>query len=423
MSQTSTEIKTNPTHPTILTLLLCMVFVLLSYLTLGCAVSSSSAPSALQKQQSAASTGVLPAQFFGLVVHDPNTQPTLAAGSRRLADSGVSWAALEPTQGLFVWATLDQEVATARQSGAQVMLALGCTPTWAQSPNSSMPAQLSTWDAYIQAVATRYRGQIAAYELWNSPEDPANWSGDPTQLPADLATLAAHATSALSIADPAAQLVSPALSISALQQFLASGGGSSVQVIGASLITAGHPPEGLSALLQSIHAATAGTAADGKPIWNDQPSWQLAKNSSANADPTMEATWVARSLILNAGFGVQRLHWYAWDNHTPGTLTLTNTTGQPTAAALAYATVQTWLQGAQLNGCDASPSGLWTCQIVRPGPAAQAAATTQWILWSPNGPMQASALGAANATDLSGHQTPVDSGGMLSVGPSPILLQ
>jgi hypothetical protein len=420
MSQTRTELRTSHDRPTILTLFLCALLILLCYLPLGCAVSPSSASSPLQKQQTAASTGILPAQFFGLVVRDPAAQPSVAAGSRRLADSGVSWAAIEPAQGVFVWAMLDQEVAIARQSGVQLMLTLGSTPTWAQSANSSMPAQLSAWDAYVQAVATRYRGQITAYELWNSPEDPANWSGDPAQLPAALATLAAHAASVLAATDPSAQLVSPVLSISALQQFLASGGGVSVQIIGASLITAGQPPEAMAALLQSIHAATVGTAADGKPVWNDQPSWQLAANA---ADPATQAMWVARALILNAGFGVQRLHWYAWDNHTPGTLTLTDTDGQPTVAALAYATVQTWLQGAQLNGCDASPNGLWTCQIVRPGPATQATQTTQWILWSPGSSIQASALGAAKVTDLSGNQTTVDASGMISVGPSPILLQ
>lgn len=409
---------TNQNRPNILTLSLLMFLILVFYFPLGCAVgTSSSASSSLQKQQTAASTGILPAQFFGLVVRNPATQPTLAAGSRRLWDSGVDWAAVEPAPSVFAWSILDQEVASARQSGAQVTLTLGITPTWAQSAAGSMPAQLSSWDAYIQAVATRYRGQIAAYELWNAPEDPANWSGDPQQLPSDLATLAAHAASVLSTTDPSALLISPALSPQALQPFLADGGGASIQVLGTSLITAGQPPEAMAALLQSIRTVTAGTAAEGKPVWNEQPSWQLSPNSS---DPVTQASWVARALILNASYGVQRLHWYAWDNQTPGTLTLTDSTGQPTAAALAYATVQNWLEGAQLNGCDQAPSGLWTCQIVRPGPSSQ---STQWILWSPNGPIQASALGASTATSLSGSLTAIDQSGIVAVGPSPILLQ
>jgi hypothetical protein len=421
----------NETQPNLFTLILLLFLIILFYFPLGCAVGASSAStSSPQQQQTAASTGILPAQFFGMVVRNPGTQPLLAAGARRLSDPSVTWAALEPTAGTFDWSTLDQEVALAHQSGAQITLTLGITPTWAAGTSgASLPADLATWDTYIQAVATRYQGKIAAYELWNAPEDPANWTGDPAQLPTALATLAAHAAADLATADPAAQLVSPALSATTLAQFVNAGGAAFVQVIGASLITANQPPEAMPALLQSIRSALAGSAAAGLPVWNDQQTWQLpgqisaaqsASGSTTTLDPATQAAWLARALILNAGYGVQRLQWYAWDNHTPGTLTLTDQNNQPTPAALAYASVQSWLQGAQLNGCSQAPNGLYTCQLVR---QSATGTSTQWILWSPNATLEASALGATTATSLTGTQTPIDPSGMVSTGPSPILLQ
>ncbi len=115
-----------------LTLLLLFIpsFAVLS----GCSVAATSSTSSpLQKEQANYATGVVPAEFFGMVVKQPGLQPAVQAGARRLWDSGVSWAALEPAPGSFNWAILDQEVAAAEAAGAEVTLTLGMTPTWASS--------------------------------------------------------------------------------------------------------------------------------------------------------------------------------------------------------------------------------------------------------------------------------------------------
>ncbi len=411
----------------------------------GCGVSSSGpAGSPIAKEQAALATGTVPSTFFGLVVKDSSAPtPAVASGARRLWDSGVTWAALEPAPGVFDWATLDAEVAAAENSGAALTLTLGMTPSWASFAPSlpsaygpgatGTPARLADWDSYVAAVAARYKGRIGAYELWNAPEDPAYWSGSPATLGSDLATLAAHAAACIHSADPAAMLVSPALSPAGLQAFLTAGGGASIDVVGAALTLPGQSPETGVATLQAVRAAMQGTPADAKPVWNDSPAWtfpgssqsaasgtQAGAHTAASAggaalDPQTQAAYTARTLILNAAFAVTRMHWYAWDDNTPSSIALTQF-GRPTAAAQAYAQVETWLAGARLNGCAANASGLWTCQLAEAG-------RTGYIVWSAIGTVTASSLGMANATALDGTAVPLAADGSLQVGGSPLLLQ
>ncbi len=393
------------------------------YFPLGCAVGVSGAVnSSAAKAQQETSTGVVAPAFFGMVVKSPTVQPAVATGARRLWDSGVTWAALEPAKGQFVWTTLDAEVAAAQQAGAQVTLTLGLTPTWASSQPSlpsnygagatAKPANLGDWDGYVAAVAARYEGRIGAYEVWNAPEDAAYWSGTASQMGTDLAGLAQHAAAAIHAADSAALVVSPALSAAGLGQFLAAGGGESVDAVAGALDEAGAAPEAMADAVHSLRAAMVGTAADGKPLWNDQVSWQLPAGGLSQG---VQAAYVARALVLNAGFGVQRMHWYAWDENSTGAVSLTDSGARPTAAGLAYATVEGWLQGAAMNGCAATASGVWTCQLVRGG-------ATQWIVWSSMGGVSSSSMGAATVTDLQGNVAAVVSGAV-QVGASPVLLQ
>ncbi len=394
----------------------------------GCSVAAGPGVSSpLQKEQASYATGIVPAEFFGMVVKQPGVQPAVRAGARRLWDSGVNWAAVEPAPGSFAWSTLDGEVASAEAVGAEVTLTLGMTPTWASSqpalPSNygdgatAMPVNLSDWDAYVRAVATRYRGRIHGYEVWNAPENPAYYAASTAGLGADMAALAKHTAAVVHAADSSAVVISPALSAQGIAGFLSAGGGAAVDVIGSSLNggtgTAPQAPEAMGPALQALLAAVAGTPAVGKPIWNEQSSWALA---GSDLPTEVQAAYVARALLLNSGLGVQRVHWYAWDDADPTALQLSDAQGQPTEAAVAYNTVESWIGGAQMNGCAADAGGLWTCQLVRNG-------STAWVLWSTAGSVSASALGASTVTSLDGVVNPVAGTGMLTVGASPVLLQ
>lgn len=404
----------------LLLLLLCLVF----YFPLGCAVGSSSGVnSTAQQNQAATSTGVIAPQFFGMVVKSDVHQPTVLIGARRLWDSGVTWAALEPSSGSFHWTTLDTEVASAQAAGVEVTLTLGMTPTWASSQPAAasaygagataMPRSLADWDAYVTAVATRYQGRIASYEIWNNPSDATYWSGSPAQLGSDMATLAAHAATSIHASDPTAKIVAPAFNGNGMAQFLAAGGSASVDIFSAALSLAGQAPEALIAELSSIRSAMLNTSAETKPLWNDQPSWTLP---AAGLSDTDQASYAARAVVLNAASGISRLAWYAWDENESTALRLSDNNAQPTPAALAYGVIEGWLSGAQINGCSANAQQLWSCQLVRNS-------QPNWILWSTAGTVQASGLGMTTITDLEGNQQAIGQAGTITLGAAPVLLQ
>ncbi len=404
----------------LLLLLLCLVF----YFPLGCAVGASSGvTSTAQQNQAGTSTGVIAPQFFGMVVKSDVHQPTVLIGARRLWDSGVTWAALESASGSFNWTALDAEVSSAQAAGIEVTLTLGMTPAWASSQPTAasaygagataMPRNLADWDAYVTAVATRYQGRIASYEVWNNPSDPTYWSGSSTQLGSDMATLSAHAATAIHASDPDAKIVAPALDANGMTQFLAAGGSASVDIFSAALSLAGQAPEAMVTEVSAIRSAMLNTSAETKPLWNDQPSWTLPAAGLSDID---QASYAARALILNAASGISRLAWYAWDENQNIALRLSDNNAQPTPAALAYGIMEGWLSGAQINGCSANAQQLWSCQLVRNG-------QPSWILWSTAGTVQASGLGMTAITDLEGNQQPIGQAGTITLGAAPVLLQ
>jgi hypothetical protein len=265
----------------------------------------------------------------------------------------------------------------------------------------------------VAAVATRYAGRIAAYEVWNAPENAAFWTGDAGELGADMAELAADANACVHSADPSALVVSPALSADGLAQFLAAGGGRSVDAVASALNSPGQAPEVSVAALQALRAAMDGTPAAGKPIWNEQSAWGLPESGLT---AQTQSAWVARALLLNAGFGVARMHWYAWDDNIAGSLALTDGAAQPTQAAFVYGVVENWLSGSTINGCSSNAEEVWTCQLVIEG-------KTAWVVWSPNSSGESSTYGAIRETDVTGNVGQIGTQETISVGESPVLLQ
>src|SRR5262249_17382382 len=153
----------------------------------------------------------------------------------RLWDAGVNWPDLEPNKGQWQFGRLDRFVALAHQHGTSILLPLGGSPWWASSrpqlasPYSpgftAMPANLDDWRSYVKTVATRYKGRIPAYEIWNEPNLNDFWSGTTAQM----LTLTKEASEIIHSVDPSALVVSPSATadygVPWLQEFLRQGGG------------------------------------------------------------------------------------------------------------------------------------------------------------------------------------------------------
>jgi len=339
------------------------------------------------KSQLVPSSESIPPNFFSMHIHRAATGtpwPSVPIGSWRLWDALVSWPQIEPKRGQWNFELLDRYVSLAEEHKTEVLLPLGLSPQWAsarplessvyQSGNAAEPQDSVDWQNYVIAVVTRYKGRIGAYEIWNEPNNKGFWTGDTQQM----VSLTQEASEIIHRIDPAAQVVSPAATANSgvawLAQFLNLGGGKYVDVIAYHFYVSPQPPEAMVPLIQQVRQIMRDTGVSDKPLWNTESGWQVPKPF-----PSLElaAAYLARAYILNWAAGVSRFYWYAWDNHAWVSLQTTEQDNRTLApAGRAYGTIQKWLAGAELNGCEENADHVWVCRLTRNG-------VPNWILWNP----------------------------------------
>jgi len=102
----------------------------------------------------------------------------------------------------------DMAVAKANQHGVKVLGILCGCPAWANGGQAAFypPTEnnLEDWKTYIRTMATRYKGKVAAWEIWNE-ENIQYWQ--PTPDPVYYTKLLGLASAEIRAADPAATIV------------------------------------------------------------------------------------------------------------------------------------------------------------------------------------------------------------------------
>jgi hypothetical protein len=341
----------------------------------------------------------------------------------RLWDAGVNWPDLEPNKGQWQFDRLDRYVSLAQQHGTGLLLPLGGSPNWASarpqvasnySPGfTAEPAVLDDWRTYVTTVATRYKGRIQAYEIWNEPNLKDFWSGTINQM----VTLTKEASAIIHSADPHAIVVSPSATadfgLQWFSEFLQAGGGRFVDVIGYHLYV-GNAPENLLPLIQRVRQVMADNNLGSIPLWNTESGWL---NPARFDSDEVAAGFLARAYILAWTAGVQRFYWYAWDNRSMAIVTYKEDERLVTPAGYAYKVMEQWLVGARMDGCTESADHNWTCQLSRLG-------KKQWIVWNTQGDQKFDVPGAWHV----GRVTPLLygprslNGPRIEIGPAPTLL-
>jgi hypothetical protein len=330
---------------------------------------------AITASSPAATAPVMPAGYYGMhVLHLPygTAWPTTTFGAWRLWDSYVDWKQLEPAANVYSWATLDTYIALAQQKHIDVLLELGQTPQWASArPNETAgsgngaaaePSNDQYWINYVTAVATRYKGKIAYYEIWNEANSKSYFSG----TPAKLVQLTAEANKAIKAVDPAAKIVSPSISradsdvLPWLKSLLDAGIGSSVDVIGVHFYSLGKTPEAVLTYTQAVQALLKIYGLTSKPVFCTEIGW-ASPTTFANEDE--QSGWYIRTALMGWTGGVSRLFWYAWDNSNWVTLTMTLSDFKtPTKPAAAMTTLEGWTVGKEVAPCVVSGT-TWSCDI------------------------------------------------------------
>lgn len=337
----------------------------------------------------------IPPSFFGMdiqytVIPHGTTPLTPWPGIRvpglRLWDAQVTWPDIEPHKGEWRFDTLDRSVEIARKHDTEIMLPLAFTPVWASarpqepigySPGwAAEPANLEDWRIFVRTVATRYKGRIHVYEIWNEPNvSKVYWTGLTDQMIA----LTREAHDVIKSVDPTAILVSPSATTESgtswLSDFMSKGGGRYVDVIGYHFYVTPQPPEAMVPLIQKVRNVIKQNGAGDKPLWNTESGWAQPKPFPSE---DLAAAFLARAYILNWALGVRRFYWYSWDNHDWVSLQTTESDDTTlTSAGRAYGIIQNWLVGARMLACSENTDHIWVCQLRRNG-------SPEWIVWNPN---------------------------------------
>jgi polysaccharide biosynthesis protein PslG len=101
----------------------------------------------------------------------------------------ISWQDIESPQGQYDWSAIDNVVNAAEARNMGILGVLSETPDWAGNPVLAGMPDPDVFAQFAQAVATRYKDEIFAYEIWNEPNaknflDPVDPAGYTTLLQA-----------------------------------------------------------------------------------------------------------------------------------------------------------------------------------------------------------------------------------------------
>ncbi len=126
------------------------------------------------------------------------------------------WRNIEgKARGSFEWNEPDRIVDALSQAGLKIIARVDNQPQWAASsvtwPGTGPPDDPSAWSDYLGALATRYKGRIQAYEIWNEPNLDREW-GDRKPDPQAYTSMLKSSYQAIKAADPQALVISAGMS-------------------------------------------------------------------------------------------------------------------------------------------------------------------------------------------------------------------
>ncbi|PIX97174.1 MAG: hypothetical protein COZ24_06665 [Hydrogenophilales bacterium CG_4_10_14_3_um_filter_63_21] len=268
----------------------------------------------------------MPDSYFGMHIHRavlpqpwlPNSDkltpwPAVEFGSWRLWDAYVAWPSLEPEKGKWNFATLDKYVAMAKLTGVDPLMPLGLIPAWASARpdepsgyrpgNAAEPRDIEAWRNYVRTVATRYKGRIRAYELWNEVNIKHFYSGNPEKL----VELARVAYETLKAVDPEIIVVSPSVvgaggHLKWLDDYLAKGGGQYADVISYHFYVPKDAPEAMLPLIRQVQAIMRKHKQDHKPLWNTETGWWIANTDGTPEDAGIVGGGQERFRLIVLGY-------------------------------------------------------------------------------------------------------------------------
>lgn len=129
----------------------------------------------------------------------------------------VEWHTIEHGPDDFEWVHLDRAVDGCEAFGFKLVLGVVRAPDWTRAAEgeSGPPMDYAEFGRFMGQLASRYRGRVVAYELWNEPNLAREWRGD-TLDPARFVALVTEGSKGVRAADPDALVISGAPAVTGI---------------------------------------------------------------------------------------------------------------------------------------------------------------------------------------------------------------
>jgi len=226
-------------------------------------------------------------------------------------------------------ALADRCVNLARSRGMDVLATLLWTPGWAngERDQTTPPARARDYAWIARWVARHFRGRVAAWEVWNEPNDRSFWRGNARRY----VRLLRAAYPAIKAGDPGAAVVFGGV-VHNDGRWLAAAYAAGAK--GSFDVMATHPYQGvgdaapetaddgndwwLMTHVPAVHELMARHGDGRKPIWFTEFGWSVHENAPGTAPwrrgvtPEVQAAYLVRAIALVRSRYpyVERAFWY-----------------------------------------------------------------------------------------------------------------
>jgi polysaccharide biosynthesis protein PslG len=216
-----------------------------------------------------------------------------------------------PGPWVDAWAKYDRIVEGCRRHGLEIIARLDSPPNWARIPGDDLekfrkgpPANYNDYGDFVYNVASRYKGKIKYFQIWNEPNLHGEWGGHPIS-PKEYTELLKVAHDAARRANPEAVIITAALAPTAamsvsdlndvvfLEAMYREGAARYFDILSTMLYGLGQSPEerrtdlkrlnfSRPILLRRVMEANGDAA---KPIWISEYAW-ISLPPDFSGDPT-----------------------------------------------------------------------------------------------------------------------------------------
>lgn len=234
-----------------------------------------------------------------------------------------AWPRIEPRQGRWDWDFTDMMVEKYRTHDVSILGRLGYSVGWATADASDRSdgqsfafPDIDAWRRYVTATVSRYHKTVKYWEVWNEPDNPRYWVGQPD--PAAYAQLLQVARDAIKAVDPEAMILNGGVSPfepSFLEGLARVGAWNAFDILSIHPYTDPYSPEQGQIGPSGVGGIRALMSRYGhKPIWATEFGWESApskRDPQGLTDEDRQASYLVRSYLqLLAEPGLNKAFWY-----------------------------------------------------------------------------------------------------------------